>query len=179
MKQAVFFDRDGVINKVILRNGKPFSPRKFEEFELSDGIKEILEKLKRKDFINIIITNQPDLTRHLVQQKELQKMHDLIRAKLPVDDIFVCPHDDGDNCNCRKPKPGMLLEAAEKWDIDLSNSFLIGDQWKDMEAGKAAGCVTIVLDYVYNQDVKADARIWDLWEALDVIAGVCGSIPSG
>jgi D-glycero-D-manno-heptose 1,7-bisphosphate phosphatase len=169
MNKAVFLDRDGVISKVILKDGIPFSARKFEEFKLFTHVQEVLEGLKEQGFLNIIITNQPDIARGLMCQKELKKMHDLVRKSLPVDDIVVCPHDDSDNCNCRKPKCGMLLYEANKKNIDLANSFIIGDQWKDIEAGKAAGCTTVLIDYPYNQNVASDFRVKDLVSAGEVI----------
>lgn len=169
MKKAIFLDRDGVINRVILNGGEPFSPRRFREFEFLDGIKEVLEKFKEVGFINIIITNQPDIARGLIEWEISEKMHKVIRENLPIDDIFVCPHDDIDQCPCRKPKPGMLLEAAKKWDIDLKSSFLIGDQWKDIGAGKNAGCATILISYPYNKKVNPDFRVNNLHSAAEVI----------
>lgn len=162
MKQAIFLDRDGVINSTIIKEGKPFSPRKFEDFKLVDGVKDILERFKARGWLNIIVTNQPDIARGLMKKEELQKMHNLIRENLPVDDIFICPHDDADNCNCRKPKPGMLLEAAKKWDIDLNESFMIGDSWKDIEAGRNAGCTTLLIDSPYNKQIDSDLRANEL-----------------
>lgn len=162
MKQAIFLDRDGVINSTIIKEGKSFSPRKFEDFKLVDGVKDILERFKAREWLNIIVTNQPDIARGLMKKEELQKMHNLIRENLPVDDIFICPHDDADNCNCRKPKPGMLLEAAKKWDIDLNESFMIGDSWKDIEAGRNAGCTTLLIDSPYNKQIDSDLRANEL-----------------
>jgi len=169
MRKAIFLDRDGVINKVILKDGKPFSPRKFEEFKLLDGIKKVLEGLKTEGFLNIVTTNQPDVARGIVEWETVEKMHKFIKENLPVDDIFVCPHDDDDNCQCRKPKPGMLLEASRKWDIDLKSSFIIGDSWKDIQAGKAAGCATVLLDNSYNKEVEADFRASDIDLAMKII----------
>ncbi len=163
LKKAIFLDRDGVINKVILSDGKPFSPRKFNEFEFLPQVEKALSYLRKLGFINIIVTNQPDIARGLVEMKELNKMHTLIREKLPVDDLMVCPHDDKDNCTCRKPKPGMLIEASEKWGIELKKSYLIGDSWKDMEAGKSVSCKTILIDMPYNHEAKSEYRVknWD------------------
>jgi D-glycero-D-manno-heptose 1,7-bisphosphate phosphatase len=169
MRKAIFLDRDGVINKAILKDGKPFSPRRFEEFKLFNGIREVLEKFRKKEFLNIIVTNQPDIARGLIKTETLEKMHKFIEENLPIDDIFVCPHDDIDNCHCRKPKPGMLLEAAEKWHINLKESFIIGDSWKDIEAGKAAGCATVLLDNLYNKEVEADFRVGDIDLAMKII----------
>lgn len=169
MNRAIFLDRDGVINKVILKQGKPFSPRTVEELEFSDGILSFLTESKRAGFLNIVITNQPDIARGLMDRQTSEAMHGLIRTNLPVDDIFVCPHDDSDNCHCRKPKSGLLTDAAGKWDIDLNSSFLIGDRWKDVQAGKNAGCFTILLDCPYNRDVGADRRVRDILSALEII----------
>jgi len=169
MRRAIFLDRDGVINKVILKDGRPFSPRSIAELELSDDIERFLARCRQFGFINIVITNQPDIARGLISWDVVEAMHQFIRKNLPVDDIFVCPHDDIDNCNCRKPKHGMLLEAAEKWDIDLASSFLIGDQWKDMEAGRNAGCTTILLQCPYNNQVQANFRARNLISALRII----------
>jgi D-glycero-D-manno-heptose 1,7-bisphosphate phosphatase len=169
MRKAIFLDRDGVINKVILKDDRPFSPRSIAEFELSDDIEQFLARSRQVGFMNIVITNQPDIARGLISWDVVEAMHLFIKKNLPVDDIFVCPHDDMDNCNCRKPKHGMLLEAAEKWDIDLTNSFLIGDQWKDMEAGKSAGCITILLEFSYNRGLQSDFIVKDLRTALKII----------
>jgi D-glycero-D-manno-heptose 1,7-bisphosphate phosphatase len=168
-KKAIFMDRDGVINKVLLNNGHPFSPRKLDEFELLPNVKEVLNSFKEMGFINIIVTNQPDIARGLMKIEELNSMHTLIKKRLPIDDIYVCTHDDSDNCSCRKPKPGMLLDAAKKWGIDLNRSFLIGDTWKDMEAGKAAGCKTILIDAPYNKSVSCDYRVRDLKGAETIV----------
>lgn len=168
-KKAIFLDRDGVINKVLLNNGKPFSPRKFDEFEFLPEVEKALNYLRKLGFINIVVTNQPDIARGLMEIEELNKMHALTREKLPIDNFMICPHDDEDNCRCRKPKPGMLIEASEKWDIDLKKSYLIGDSWKDMEAGKSACCKTILIDMPYNQRVKSDYRVKNWDEAVKII----------
>lgn len=164
MQRAIFLDRDGVINKVIFRksNNKPESPRSFEEFELFEGTEDFLKRLKEEGFLTIIVTNQPDIARGLTSQKTLNKMHNFIKDNLSIDDIFVCPHDDDSSCQCRKPKPGMLLQAAKKWDIDLKNSFFIGDTWRDVETGENVGCTTILIDYPYNGKIKSDFRVADL-----------------
>lgn len=169
MKRAVFLDRDGIINKVILRAGQPFAPSIFDEFELVDGVNHILQRFKAEGFLNIIITNQPDIARGLMVWETLNKMHGFIEKQLPIDDIFVCPHDDAGKCQCRKPQPGMILEAAEKWSVTLRSSFVVGDRWKDIEAGRRAGCITILLDYPYNKGVTADFRVNDLRSAAEVI----------
>jgi len=167
--RAVFLDRDGVINKVILRDGKPYSPKKVEEFVLSDGIREAIFRLKEAGYKILIISNQPDLARGEITQGVLDTMTQKVKSEIPIDDVYICPHDDVHQCSCRKPKPGMLIQAAKEWNIDLVTSFLIGDTWKDMEAGKAAGCKTILLDAPYNQDVKCDFRIKSISECVGII----------
>ena len=164
MQRAIFLDRDGVINKVIFRkdNNKPESPRSFEEFELFEGTEDFLKRLKKEGFLTIIVTNQPDIARGLTSRKTLNKMHNFIKDNLSIDDIFVCPHDGDNSCQCRKPKLGMLLQAAKKWDIDLKNSFFIGDTWRDVGTGENAGCTTILIDYPYNKKIKSDFRVNDL-----------------
>jgi len=169
MSRAIFLDRDGVVNRVILKNGKPFSPRTVEEFALSEGIADFIVESRKAGFLNIIFTNQPDIARGLMDSKTLQAMHDFVRNNLVVDDIFICTHDNADDCLCRKPKPGMLTDAAGKWKIDLGGSFVIGDQWKDMDAGKIAGCTTILLDCPYNKNVGCDFRVKNLRSALEII----------
>jgi len=167
--RAIFLDRDGVINKVILRDGKPNSPRTLEEFVFNDGIKEVVYIMKELGYKVFIVSNQPDFARGEISQDTLERMSKKMRFELPLDDIFICLHDDHHDCLCRKPKPGMLMRAAEKWGIDLSSSFMIGDTWKDTEAGKAAGCRTILLDAAYNQGTHCDFRIKSLSEAAEII----------
>jgi D-glycero-D-manno-heptose 1,7-bisphosphate phosphatase len=170
---AVFLDRDGVINRAIVRDGKPFSPRMFEEFELADGVDVALQAFRNLGLMRFIVTNQPDVVRGLMTVGELEKMHTYIRNTLPVDGIFVCPHDDADGCRCRKPKPGLLLEAAQKWGVHLPSSFMIGDSWKDMEAGARAGCMTILLDMPYNLEASCHHRVADLEAAVEIVKGLC------
>ena len=169
MNRAVFLDRDGVINRVVLKAGKPFSPKSVTDLVLNDGIADFLTITRKVGFINIVFTNQPDVARKLMDSKDLQVIHDFLRKNLVIDDIYLCPHDDTDNCFCRKPKPGMLIEAARKWAIDLKSSFVVGDQWKDAQAGRAAGCITILLDFPYNKSAECDHRSADLQSALEFI----------
>ena len=167
--KAVFLDRDGVINKVILWDGKPYSPRKYDEFVLNDGIRDAVCKMKELGYKTLVVSNQPDLARGKITQGVLDLMTERMCGEIPIDNVYICPHDDIHQCSCRKPKPGMLLEAASRWEIDLSSSFIVGDTWKDMQAGKAAGCKTILLDALYNQDVQCDIRVKSLSEAVSVI----------
>ena len=169
MKKAVFLDRDGVINKVIIKDGKAYSPRDFSEFEFIENIAEQIKKIKGAGYYIIVVTNQPDIARGEMDISELNKMTKSIKANLSVDEISICPHDDIDNCNCRKPKPGMLVDAAKRFEIDLTTSFLIGDGWKDMEAAKNAGCMGILIDTLYNKGVDCFRRVQDIREAVNII----------
>lgn len=142
--KAVFLDRDGVLNKAIIRDGLPLAPYCLEDFHIENVLKD-LQLLKMYGFKLIVVTNQPDVSRGLVTLDVIEEMHDKLKIALPLDDIFVCCHDDADNCSCRKPKPGMIFQAAEKYAINLSYSFLIGDRQKDIDAGNKAGCKSILI----------------------------------
>ena len=151
MKKAVFLDRDGVVNKAFIRNGLPTPPISLNELEILPGVKESILRLKKLNYICLLVTNQPDVSRGKIEKKTVIKINNYLKDETKFDDIFVCYHDDHDKCNCRKPKPGLLLEASEKWNIDLKKSYMIGDRWKDIEAGKCAGCKTIFIDYNYKE----------------------------
>lgn len=165
MKRAVFFDRDGVTNQVIMRNGEPNSPRTREEFILNEDAVDLVQFLKSKGFLTIVVTNQPDIARGKLRLDDLDWILNQLRQRCRVDDILVCPHDNGDACSCRKPLPGMILSGARKWGIDLMQSFMIGDTWKDRAAASAAGCRFILIDAPYNQNVECDLRVAGLKDA--------------
>lgn len=171
MNRAIYLDRDGVLNEVIFRDGndiKPIAPWKIEEFKLMEGIKKPLKMLKQLGFYIFVVTNQPDIAKGIVNYHTVKKMNDIILDKLPIDEIMTCPHEDSDNCDCRKPKPGMIISLAKKWKSDLTHSFLVGDNWKDIESGKAAGCTTILLDKFYNKSVQADYRVKNLLNIVEI-----------
>ena len=153
MKKAVLLDRDGVINRAIVKNGLPTSPNSLDELEILPGVKESILRLKKLNFICIVVTNQPDVPRRKINKNTVIKINNFLKKKIGLDDIFVCYHDDKDNCNCRKPKPGLLLQAGKKWNVDFRKSFMIGDRWRDIQAGEKVGCKTIYLDYNYK-DIK-------------------------
>lgn len=169
MNRAVFLDRDGVINKAIIKDEKAYSPRTLSEFKISKNIAEDIARIKRAGYLVIVITNQPDIARGTVKKSEVDKMSEAIRAKLDVDEILVCPHDDGDDCDCRKPRPGLILRAVSQYKIDLEKSFLVGDGWKDMGAAQAAGCRGILINAVYNQGIDCFKRVRNFHEAVDAI----------
>ncbi len=170
MRRAAFLDRDGVLTRVILRDGLPGSARHPEEVVLLPGVPEAVARLRDLGLLVIVVTNQPDLARGRLTPEALAVIHGRLRAALPLDDLAVCPHDDADGCACRKPRPGMLLEAAARWDIDLAASFLVGDRDKDIEAGRRAGCTTILLPASYSGAVRADYGAADLAEAAEIMA---------
>ncbi len=168
-RRAVFLDRDGVINRIVMRDGAPVSPRNVEEFVFNDGVREAVDELKKLGYMIIVATNQPDLARKKISRKAIDRMTERTKEEIAVDAFYMCPHDDEDNCPCRKPRPGMLLQAAQEWDIDLQASFMIGDTWKDTEAARGAGCRAILLDAPYNQEAAADFRVRSLSEAVRII----------
>ncbi|HEX6895295.1 MAG TPA: HAD family hydrolase [Bryobacteraceae bacterium] len=151
MRRAVFLDRDGVLNRAWVREGKPYPPASLSEFRLLPGVREACRKLREAGFALIVITNQPDIARGKANAGEVGEMHARLRRFLQLQDVRVCPHDDAARCECRKPQPGLLLEAARACDIDLKSSFMVGDRWRDVEAGQRAGCQTIFIDYGYRE----------------------------
>lgn len=167
--RAVFFDRDGVLNNVILKNGKPHPPASIAELELAAGAAVALNKLVMQDYRLIGITNQPDVARGTTTKTIVDEINQAIMQQLPLDEILVCFHDDKDDCECRKPKPGLLFQAAKAYDIDLSKSFMIGDRWKDIDAGIAANCKTIWIktDYKEKQPATMDFVANNLVAAVD------------
>ncbi|MGB7599570.1 MAG: HAD-IIIA family hydrolase [Candidatus Sulfotelmatobacter sp.] len=171
-RRAVFLDRDGVINKAFVRDGKPFPPPSQKELEVLPGVPEALQELKSHGYVLLVVTNQPDVGRGKLSRKMLDEMHQTLRAQLPLDDILVCCHTDQDKCDCRKPMPGMILEAARKHNIDIANSYMVGDRWRDIEAGYNAGSKTILIDYGYSEkppDREPDLRVSSLREAANWI----------
>ena len=167
MNRAVFLDRDGVINHNEVRDGRPRGPETLEEFFILPGVREAVEAIHAAGFLVIVATNQPNVPLALVEA-----MHAILRKNLPLDDIKVCFHAEADNCACRKPKPGLLLEAAKERNISLSESWMIGDRWRDVEAGRAAGCRTIFIDHGYAGEPRPrapDVIVGSLLEAVPFV----------
>tara|TARA_Y100000741_G_scaffold362569_1_gene348606 strand:+ start:242 stop:787 length:546 start_codon:yes stop_codon:yes gene_type:complete len=169
--KTVFLDRDGVINKPYIKNGKSFAPTKFNEFSIYPEAKESVRILHSLDFKVIVITNQPDIARGLILDSDISKMNSKMFNDLNIDDIFICPHSEEDNCNCRKPKPGMILEAKKKYKIDLNSSFLIGDRFTDIQAAKNTGCKSIFIDRNYNEKkpIFQEANVKNILSAVNFI----------
>jgi D-glycero-D-manno-heptose 1,7-bisphosphate phosphatase len=157
-KRAVFLDRDGVLNRPVIRNGLPFPPANAEEFVLYADAEEGCARLKEAGFLLIVVTNQPDVGRGTQSREVVEAMHVALRKALPsLDGIEVCFHAGsrhGEPCDCRKPKPGMLLRAAARHDIDLKRSFLIGDRWRDVDCAHAAGCRAVFIDHGYSETLR-------------------------
>lgn len=170
-RRAVFLDRDGVLVRASVRDGKPYPPATLDEFEILPGVTETLHALDAAGFLLIVGTNQPDVARGLQRREVVEAMHRRLREALPLDDIKVCYEADGSACACHKPKPGLLLEAAREHDIDLPRSYMVGDRWRDVGAGKAAGCFTIFIDRGYAEPLAdvPDAVCADLTEAVAII----------
>ena len=179
--RAVFLDRDGVLNRAFVREGKPYPPAAVGEMEIVPGARECLLELKRLGFLLIVVTNQPDVARGRQTREAVEQMHRRLLENLSLDDILTCYHDDGDGCLCRKPRPGLLIEAARKHGLELKESFLIGDRWRDMDAGRAAGSKTILIDYRYRErgpSEEPDARVYSLEEAVAwIVARERGEAP--
>jgi D-glycero-D-manno-heptose 1,7-bisphosphate phosphatase len=171
-RSAVFLDRDGIINRAIVRNGRPYPPSSLEEWEILPGAADSLPRLAHSGYLLIGITNQPDVARGTQSRQTVEAFHARVLSTLPIREILVCYHDNQDQCDCRKPKPGLILQAAQKYDLDLSTSWMVGDRWKDIAAGQAAGLKTIFVDYHYAETYKglpADVTVEDTLFVADII----------
>jgi D-glycero-D-manno-heptose 1,7-bisphosphate phosphatase len=172
-RPAVFLDRDGVINRALIRDGRPYPPASLDEFEILPGVPEACAKLKSAGFLLVVATNQPDVGRGALKQEVVEAIHDQMRRALPIDRVEVCYHAGrgASDCACRKPKPGMLLNAARVLGLDLRASWMVGDRWRDIDCGHAAGCRTILIDYGYTEELRQppDFRVKSLHEAADMI----------
>jgi len=171
LHRAVFLDRDGVLSRSLLRDGKPMAPTKVEEFDLLPGVVGAVNRLHAAGFLLVVVTNQPDVTTGVTKREAVLEMHERLYQWLPVDDIKVCYHVEADGCDCRKPKPGMLLEASRERGIDLKSSWMIGDRWRDVAAGKSAGCRTILVEcsYAERKAEAPDFTVQSLPEAAEII----------
>jgi D-glycero-D-manno-heptose 1,7-bisphosphate phosphatase len=156
-----------VLNEVVPRDGQPGSPRRFGELALVSDL-DVVNGLRGAGYRVFVITNQPDLSRGLTSPGEMDRIHGAITDRIRVDEVRVCPHDDADGCQCRKPLPGMLMDLASRWNVDLTRSFVIGDTWRDAEAARAAGCASILIARAYNSGVAADHVVSSLTEAVRV-----------
>ena len=170
--RAVFLDRDGVINRATVRDGKPYPPGTLDELEVLDGVPDALSKLREAGFRLIVVTNQPDVARGTQTRETVEAMHSRLTSELAVDEVVACYHD-GDACDCRKPKPGALLDAARRHGLELERSFMVGDRWRDIEAGQRAGCQCLFVDHGYREQQPAGqfVRVASLADAAEWILG--------
>lgn len=157
---AVFLDRDGVLNKsTIGPDGVLHPPSDLSEFVLADDAVEACRELHALGFLLVVVTNQPDVARGVQRREVVEEMNRRLRQAAQVDDIRVCYHDDADGCDCRKPKPGLLTGAARDLGIDLASSYMIGDRWRDVEAGVGAGCTTVLIASHPDQPLTVEPTI--------------------
>jgi D-glycero-D-manno-heptose 1,7-bisphosphate phosphatase len=176
--RIVFLDRDGTINRAIERDGKPYPPRTLADFEILPGVPEACAKLKTAGFLLVVATNQPDVGRGTLEKAAVERIHSHLMTQLPIDRVEAC-YDPGQglsNCDCRKPKPGMLLRAAGELHADLAQCWMVGDRWRDVDAGYNAGCKTIFIDRGYAEELKQrpDFIVKNLLEAAEIILSVPG-----
>lgn len=170
---AVFLDRDGVINRALERDGFPYAPTSLNEFQIYPEVPDACAKLKAAGFLLVVATNQPDVGRGTMKQEVVESIHAEMCRQLPFDRVEVCYHPgySDSECDCRKPRPGMLLCAADELGIDLAQSWMVGDRWRDIDCGHAAGCRTVLIDRHYAEALKQppDFRVENLLEAAEII----------
>ncbi len=169
-RRAIFLDRDGVINRSVVRDGRPYPPATVEELDIPPDVPPALERARAAGFLLIGASNQPDVARGITPREAVDAINHRILERTPLLDILVCCHDDRDGCDCRKPLPGMLTRAAAAYGIDLGRSYMVGDRWRDVEAGRRAGCTTIWIDCGYREDwpvAPPDHTVRSLSEAID------------
>jgi D-glycero-D-manno-heptose 1,7-bisphosphate phosphatase len=166
-RRAVFLDRDGVINRSKVQNGKPYAPRQLADFRLLPGVSRAVSDLKSAGFVVIVVTNQPDIGHGLIAESAIDAMHRKLQSKVPVDEVLVCPHRQDANCPCRKPRPGLILEALQHWGIEPGASYMVGDRGSDIVAGQRAGLYTIFVDRGYSETLamKPDLAVRSLRQA--------------
>ena len=150
-RRATFLDRDGVLNRALVVDGVPLPPTSVADLEILPGVERACRELRGAGLMLIVVTNQPDVARGTQTMTEVKELNDELASRLPLDEIRVCVHDDPDHCDCRKPAPGMLLDAAREHGIELEASVMVGDRWRDIEAGQRAGCMTVFVDWGYPE----------------------------
>jgi D-glycero-D-manno-heptose 1,7-bisphosphate phosphatase len=176
-RPAAFLDRDGVLNEMRLVDGRPRPPAGVAELVVAHGATAACARLHEAGLLLVVVTNQPDLARGTTDRATVDAINGELRRRLQLDDVLVCPHDDGDACACRKPAPGLLRQAADRWGIDLGRSVMMGDRWRDVEAGRRAGCATVHVDHGYRErrPRRPDLVVRSLAEAVPWILRTTGS----
>lgn len=169
--RAVFLDRDGVINQAVVKDGKPYPPSGLSELKILPGVSEAINQLHQDGWLLIVVTNQPDVARGTTKRETVEEINQFLLSQFPFESVLTCYHDSSDKCDCRKPRPGFLFESQRRYDLDLKSSYMIGDRWRDIEAGESAGCKTIFIDYGYSeqQPTAYTYRVNDLLEASNII----------
>lgn len=147
---AVFLDRDGVVLRGKIHNGKLYAINNIEKVFFYPKVKQSIDLLK-KSFKVFIITNQPDIGNNKVTYEEVKKVNQLIINKLKIDKIYMCPHSKNIRCKCRKPNPYFILKAAKDYNIDLKKSYMVGDRGSDILSGYKAGCKSIFINRKYKE----------------------------
>ncbi len=178
VKLGVFIERDGLLNEAPVERQFQVSPLTLEDFRLNREAAPLLQPLKAAGLVVIATTNQPGLSRGYQSRRELERMHELLRDRLPVDDILVCPHDETDHCTCRKPKPGLLVEAAHKWCLDLERSYIISNKWQDAEMARAVGCTSFLVQSPWLGNVHRDFLLPGLAAAVEKLLRFRKSVPA-
>lgn len=171
LQPAVFLDRDGVINAAVVREGRPYPPSGLAELRILDGAAKAIADLRRAGYACVVVSNQPDLARGITSPASVDAINEAIAAQTGLEHFYICPHSGHEGCDCRKPRPGLLLQAARDLHLDLCASFMVGDRWRDVEAGKNAGVRSIFVDYGYReqQPVGYDWKVGSLAEAATII----------
>jgi D-glycero-D-manno-heptose 1,7-bisphosphate phosphatase len=167
----VFIERDGILNEISVAAASNGGLHSFAEFQIKSEATEVVRQLKAASFLVIATTNQPGLSRGTLPRRDLDAMHDVLRRSMPLDDILVCPHDAEDDCPCRKPRPGLLIEAAFKWHIELNHSYVISERWQDASAAHAANCTSVLLRSPFNGKCHHDVIRDTLGEVVEEILG--------
>lgn len=178
MRTAVFFERDGVLNRVAVRHNHQVTPLQLADFKINADLRSHMESLHKAGYLLIATTNQPEISRGNLSRRELDYMHDELRRQLPLDGLMLCAHDAEDQCPCRKPKPGLLTEAAFKWHIDLERSFVISDKWQDAHAAHVAGCTSILVQSPWTGNGHHDFVSADTASAISKILHLQSSASS-
>lgn len=173
MKPAVFLDRDGVVNLAYTRDGKGYPPKDLGELIILPGVRESVKKLKGIGFEVVVVTNQPDISNGNSSYEMVHKLHKQIESLTGLENFYVCPHVENDNCVCRKPMPGLLLKAAKDLKLDLKKSYMVGDRWRDIGAGQRAGCKCLFIDYNYREERPKEpfVTVVSLLHATELIMG--------
>jgi len=170
--KTVFLDRDGVLNRMYVVNGVSHPPDHASQLEVYPDVVEAVARLKDAGYLLIVVTNQPDVARGTTTLESVHEIDAVLAAMLPIEEFVVCPHNDAADCPCRKPKPGMILDAAARYGVDMERSFMVGDRWRDVDAGANAGLRTVWIDRGVKErapDHAPDFTTYSLAGAVDWI----------